>query len=51
MIVEMMTLLESIQDGEKACYVKSFDERDDEAKASTRQIIGHKDLLSSSELT
>ena len=50
MIVEMMTLLESVQDGEKACYVNSFDERDDEAKASTRQITGHKDLLSSSEL-
>ena len=34
MIDEMMTLLES----------------DDEAKAPTRQITGHKDLLSSSEL-
>ena len=34
MIDEMMTLLES----------------DDEAKALTRQITGHKDLLSSSEL-
>ena len=32
---EMMTLLESVQDGEvnkKAYYVKSFDEKDDEAK-------------------
>ena len=28
-------------------YVKSFDERDDEAKAPTRQITGHKDLLAS----
>ena len=34
MIDEMMTLLE----------------RDDEAEAPTRQITGHKDLLSSSEL-
>ena len=53
MIDEMMTLLESEQDGEvnkKACYVKSFVEKDDEAKAPTRQITGHKDLLSSSEL-
>ena len=33
----------------KAYYVKSFVERDDEAKAPTRQITGHKDLLSSSE--
>ena len=31
-------------------YVKSLVERDDEAKAPTRQITGHKDLLSSSEL-
>ena len=28
-------------------YVKSFDERDDEAKAPTRQITGHNDLLAS----
>ena len=34
----------------KAYYVKSFDEKDDEAKAPTRQITEHKDLLSSSEL-
>ena len=47
------TLFESVQDGEvnkKSYYVKSFDEIDDEAKAPTRQITGHKDLLSSSEL-
>ena len=47
------TLFESVQDGEvnkKAYYVKSFDEIDDEAKEPTRQITGHKDLLSSSEL-
>ena len=51
MIDEMMTLLESEQDGDKkACYVKSFVEKDFEAKAPTRQITGHKDLLSSSEL-
>ena len=53
MIDEMMTLLESVQVGEdnkKACYVKSFVERDDEAKALIRQITGHKDLLFSSEL-
>ena len=40
---EMMTLFESVQVGEdnkKAYYVKSFVERDDEAKAPTRQIIG-----------
>ena len=44
MIDEMMTLLESVQVGEdiKKAY---FDERDDEAKALTRQITGHKDLL------
>ena len=50
MIDEMMTLLESVQVGEdnkKAYYVKSFVERDDEAKALTLQITGHKDLLSS----
>ena len=50
MIDEMMTLLESVQVGEdnkKAYYVKSFVERDDEVKAPTRQIAGHKDLLSS----
>ena len=53
MIDEMMTLLETEQVGEvnkKAYYVKSFVERDDEAKAQTCQITGHKDLLSSSEL-
>ena len=53
MIDEMRTLLESVQVGEdtkKAYYVKSFVEKDDEAKAPTRQITGHKDLLSSSEL-
>ena len=53
MIDEMMTLLESEQGGEvnkNAYYVKSLVERDDEAKAPTRQITGHKDLLSSSEL-
>ena len=33
-----------------AYYVKSLVERDDEAKALTRQITGHKDLLFSSEL-
>ena len=52
MIDEMMTLLESEQVGEdnkKAYYVKSLVERDDEAKALTGQITGHKDLLSSSE--
>ena len=41
MIDEMMTLPESEQvgnDDKKAYYVKSFDERDDEAKALTRQI-------------
>ena len=50
---EGMTLLESVQVGEdikKAYYVKSFVVRDDETKAPTRQITGHKDLLSSSEL-
>ena len=50
MIDEMMTLLELEQVGEdnkKACYVKSFVEKDDEAKAPTRLITGHKDLLSS----
>ena len=50
MMDEMMTLLESEQVGEdnkKVYYVKSLDERDDEAKAPTRQITGHKDLLSS----
>ena len=44
MIDEMMTLLESVQDGEvnkKAYYVKSFDEKDDEAKAPTHQITEH----------
>ena len=49
MIDEMMTLLESEQSGEdnkKAYYVKRCDQRDDEAKAPTRQITGHKDLLS-----
>ena len=49
MIDEMMTLFESEQVGEvnkKAYYV----ERDDEAKAPTRQITGHKDLLFSSVL-
>ena len=48
-----MTLLESVHDGEvnkKAYYVRSFVEKDDEAEAPTRQITGHKDLLSSSEL-
>ena len=43
MIEEMMTLLETEQVGEdkkKAYYVKSFDERDDKAKAPTRQITG-----------
>ena len=43
MVDEMMTLLETEQDGEdnkKAYYVKSFVERDDEAKAPTRQITG-----------
>ena len=53
MIDEMMTLLESEQVGEvnkTAYYVKSLVERDNEAKAPTRQITGHKDLLSSSEL-
>ena len=53
MIDEMVTLLVSEQvqeDNKKAHYVKSFDERDDEVKALTRQITGHKDLLSSSEL-
>ena len=52
MIDEMMTLFESVQVGEdnkKAYYVKGFDERDDEVKAPTRQITGHKDLLFSSE--
>ena len=47
------TLFESVQDGEvnkKSYYVKSYDERDDEAKAPTRQITGHKDLLFSSVL-
>ena len=42
MVDEMMTLLETEQVGEdnkKTYYVKSFDERDDEAKAPTRQII------------
>ena len=37
MIDELMTLLESVQDGEvnkKAYHVKSFDESDDEAKAT-----------------
>ena len=50
---EMMTLLESEQAGEdnkKAYHVKSFVERDDEAKALTRQITGHKDLLSSRDV-
>ena len=50
MIDEMMTLLETEQVGEdnkKAYYVKSFVERDDEAKAPTREITGHKDLFSS----
>ena len=53
MIDKMMTLLESAQvraDNKKAYCVKSLIERDDEAKAPTRQITGHKDLLSSSEL-
>ena len=53
MIDEMMTLLLSEQVGEvnkKAYYVKSFVEKDDEVKALTRQITGHKDLLSSTEL-
>ena len=53
MIDEMMTPLESVQVGEvnkKANYVKNFVERDDEAKAPTRQIIGHKDLFSRCEL-
>ena len=53
MIDEMMTLFESEQVGEvnkKAYNVKSFDERDDEAKAPTRQITGHEDLLFSSVL-
>ena len=52
MIDEMMTLLESVHVGEvnkKAYYVKSLVERDDEAKAPTRQITGHKDLSFSSE--
>ena len=53
MIDEMMTLLEMEQvgeDGEGACCVRSFDERDDEAKAPARQITGHKDLLSSKDV-
>ena len=53
MIGEMMTLLESVQVGEvnkKAYHVKSFDEKDDEAKAPTRQVTGHKDLLSSRDV-
>ena len=50
MIDEMMTLLVSVQVGEdnkKANYVKSVGA--DEAKALSRQITGHKDLLFSSE--
>ena len=53
MIDEMMTLLESVQvreDNKNAYNAKSLVERDDEAKGPTRQITGHKDLLSSSEL-
>ena len=53
MIDEMVTLPESVQvgdDNKKAYYVKSFVERDDEAKAPTRQNTGHKDLLSGSKL-
>ena len=57
MIDEMVTLLEAEQvgdDNKKAYCIKSFDVRDDEAKAPARQIAGqkeaiedHKDQLSS----
>ena len=48
MIDEMVTLLGAEQvgdDNKKAYCVKSFDERDDEAKAPARQIAGHKDAI------
>ena len=44
MIDEMMTLLESVQDGEvnkKAHYIKSFDEKDDEQARLLHQLRQH----------
>ena len=48
MIDEMMTLLEAEQvgdDNKESYYIKSFDERDVEAKAPTSQITGHKNAI------
>ena len=42
MIDKMMTLLD---DNKKAFCIKSFDEREDEAKAPARRIAGHEDVI------